>query len=58
MYKKRKNKPGQNKEITHKKIIRCNLIMRPVLQHETCSKFEKHKDQDTSQYCMNCKYSF
>ncbi len=58
MYKKRKNKSNQNHEVTHKKIIRCMLLMRPVLEQETCSKFEKRKDQETNQYCMNCKHSF
>jgi hypothetical protein len=58
MYKKRKNKSNQNYEVTHKKIIRCSLLMRPVLEQDTCSKFEKRNDQETNQYCMTCKHSF
>ena len=58
MYKKRKNQSNRNQEVIHKKIIRCSLLMRPVLEQETCSKFIPGKDRETNKYCMNCKHSF
>ena len=58
MYKKRKNQSNENQKINHKKIIRCRLLMRPVLEQETCSNFIPGKNRETGKYCMNCKHSF
>ena len=58
MNRKSKNRSNQQREIIHKKVIRCRLHMRPVLQQENCSDFATVKDKETNKYCMNCKHSF
>jgi len=59
MYKKRNNnRSKQNKEVTHNKIIRCKLLMRPVLELETCDKYDGRNSQVLNHVCMNCKHSF
>lgn len=58
MNRRRKTKSNQKREISHKKVIRCKLFMRPVLEHEICSKFIRGTDKETNNYCKNCEHSF
>lgn len=58
MNRKRKKKSNQNRELKQKNIIRCKLLMKPVFENESCSKFVKGKDKENNNCCKNCKYSF
>ncbi len=58
MNRKRRKTSNQQEKMNLKKVIRCSLLMRPVLEQETCSKFIKGGDQETNNCCKNCKYSF
>lgn len=39
-------------------IIRCKLLMRPVLEQETCLKHSNQKENETNKNCKNCVHSF
>jgi len=58
MKRKRQNRSNQRQEVNQKKVIRCNLLKRPMFEQETCSEFTKDGTLDSNQYCKNCKHSF
>jgi hypothetical protein len=46
------------KEQGTNKILRCKLLMRPVLEQETCSNHSNQKDNQTNKNCKSCIHSF
>ena len=54
-----KNRRRLNKNNNkQKKVIRCNLLYRPVFENEVCSKFSNKVNSNNQSTCENCKYAF
>ena len=53
--KRRKRNNEQNKQ---KKVIRCNILNRPVFTYEICDKFSMKAKSNTANTCENCTHAF
>lgn len=58
MNQKRNKQRRKNQEIIQKNVIRCNILNRPVFEHEVCSQFSSKVNSSDQKNCKNCKYSF
>ena len=55
----RRNRSKNNKNVIKKdKIIRCRLKMIPVFENDTCDKIVKKDNNESNNFCKNCKNSF
>lgn len=52
------NKRRKNQELFQKIIIRCQVLQRPVYEHEVCQQYMAKSGSDTQKNCKNCKHSF
>lgn len=52
------NRQRKNQESFHKVIIRCQVLQRPVYEHDVCSKYVIKTSSDTQKSCKNCKNSY
>jgi len=52
------NQRRKNQESFHKILIRCNVLQRPVYEHEHCMQYIIKAGSDTQKNCKNCKHSF
>ena len=58
MNQRRRNKSNQEKSKKNGKIMRCNLLVRPVFESDSCHDFSKNINKDADNNCRNCKHSF
>jgi len=58
MKKKSNNPRRKNTESFQKIIIRCNVLQRPVYEHEVCPQFTSKTGSDLQKNCKTCKHSF
>lgn len=47
---------GRQNNQVQKKIIRCQLLQRPVWEHEVCKEFKSDTSEEKN--CKHCTYSF
>jgi len=58
MNRRSNNQRRKNQESFHKVLIRCNVLQRPVYEHEHCAQYAIKTGSDTQKNCKNCKHSF
>ncbi len=51
-------KRRNNQESFQKKLTRCNVLQRPVYEHETCVQFAIKTGSETQKNCNNFKNCF
>ncbi|MBN1860369.1 MAG: hypothetical protein JW840_02785 [Candidatus Thermoplasmatota archaeon] len=52
------NQRRNHTESFTKKIIRCELLQRPVYEHEVCQQYVIKTGSDNQKNCKTCKHSF
>jgi len=48
----------KSQESFQKIVVRCDLLQRPVYEHEVCPQYAIRTGSDTQKNCKNCKHSF
>jgi hypothetical protein len=48
----------KNQETFQKIVIRCDVLHRPVYEHEVCAQYMIKTGSDAQRNCKNCKHSF
>jgi hypothetical protein len=48
----------KNQHSVEKILTRCRLIVRPMWEHEICSKFTHKVEANAQRNCKNCIHSF
>jgi len=48
----------KNQESFQKIVVRCDVLQRPVYEHEVCPQYAIKTGSDTQKNCKNCKHSF
>lgn len=58
MNQRRRKNQNQEKSKKNGKIMRCNLLTRPVFEEDTCQQFIKNINKEADSNCRNCRHSF
>jgi hypothetical protein len=51
-------KRGMRNNEKPKKVIRCNVLNRPVFDYEVCPQFSLKTNVNNQRSCVNCIHSF
>ena len=52
------NQRRKNQDSFQKIVIRCNVLQRPVYEHEHCTQYAIKTASDANKNCKNCSHSF
>ncbi len=52
------NQRRKKQESFTKNVIRCNVLQRPVYEHEHCAQYSIKTGSDAQKNCKNCSHSF
>ncbi len=52
------NHRRKHQESFQKIIVRCQVLQRPVYEHEVCPQYMLKSGSDSQKNCKNCKFSF
>ena len=58
MRKKQRKTTNHKETLTNNNVIRCKTKMIPVLENETCEKFQQKQHTEAERICKNCINSF
>jgi hypothetical protein len=58
MNRRSNNRRRNNKDSIQKIVIRCDVLQRPVYEHEVCAQYTMKAESGTQKICKNCKHSF
>ncbi|MBN2599404.1 MAG: hypothetical protein JXA75_02600 [Candidatus Thermoplasmatota archaeon] len=53
-----KNQRRRNQETITKVVVRCNVLHRPVYEHEHCAHYAVKAGADAQKNCKTCSHSF